>query len=86
MRRLGLNEIREEYLEFFESKGHLRLKSYPLIPNNDKSLLLINAGMAPLKDYFTGVKIELLPVKNVLEQPILTTLEKLKDMELFLKC
>ena len=38
MRRLGLNEIREEYLEFFESKGHLRLKSYPLIPNNDKSL------------------------------------------------
>ena len=56
MRRLGLNEIREEYLEFFESKGHLRLKSYPLIPNNDKSLLLINAGMAPLKDYFTGVK------------------------------
>ena len=56
MRKLGLNEIREEYLEFFESKGHLRLKSYPLIPNNDKSLLLINAGMAPLKDYFTGVK------------------------------
>lgn len=56
MRRLGLNEIREEYLEFFESKGHLRLKSYSLIPNNDKSLLLINAGMAPLKDYFTGVK------------------------------
>ena len=56
MRKLGLNEIREEYLEFFEGKGHLRLKSYPLIPNNDKSLLLINAGMAPLKDYFTGVK------------------------------
>ena len=56
MRKLRLNEIREEYLDFFESKGHLRLKSYPLIPNNDKSLLLINAGMAPLKDYFTGVK------------------------------
>ena len=56
MRKLGLNEIRKEYLDFFESKGHLRLKSYPLIPNNDKSLLLINAGMAPLKDYFTGVK------------------------------
>ena len=56
MRKLGLNEIREEYLDFFESKGHLRLKSYPLVPNNDKSLLLINAGMAPLKDYFTGVK------------------------------
>ncbi len=46
MRKLGLNEIREEYLDFFESKGHLRLKSYPLIPNNDKSLLLINAKMS----------------------------------------
>ena len=56
MKKLGLNEIREEYLKFFEEKGHLRLKSYPLIPNNDKSLLLINAGMAPLKDYFTGIK------------------------------
>lgn len=56
MKKLGLNEIRKEYLDFFEEKGHLRLKSYPLIPNNDKSLLLINAGMAPLKDYFTGVK------------------------------
>lgn len=56
MKKLGLNEIRKEYLDFFESKGHLVLKSYPLIPNNDKSLLLINAGMAPLKDYFTGVK------------------------------
>ena len=56
MKKLELNEIRKEYLDFFEEKGHLRLKSYPLIPNNDKSLLLINAGMAPLKDYFTGVK------------------------------
>lgn len=56
MKKLGLNEIRKEYLDFFESKGHLRLKSYSLIPNNDKSLLLINAGMAPLKEYFTGVK------------------------------
>lgn len=56
MKKLGLNEIRREYLKFFEEKEHLLLKSYPLIPNNDKSLLLINAGMAPLKEYFTGVK------------------------------
>ncbi len=50
----GLNEIREKYLTFFESKGHLRHKSYPLVPINDKSILLINAGMTPLKKYFTG--------------------------------
>lgn len=50
----GLNELREKYLEFFESKGHLRLESFSLIPNNDKSLLLINSGMAPMKKYFTG--------------------------------
>lgn len=50
----GLNELREKYLEFFESKGHLRLDSFSLIPNNDKSLLLINSGMAPMKKYFTG--------------------------------
>lgn len=54
MERLGLNEIRERYLKFFESKGHLRLPSFPLVPQNDNSLLLINAGMAPLKPYFTG--------------------------------
>lgn len=54
MEKLGLNEIREKYLSFFESKGHLRAKSFPLVPQNDKSLLLINAGMAPLKAYFTG--------------------------------
>ena len=54
MEKLGLNEIRERFLRFFESKGHLRIKSYPLVPQNDKSLLLINAGMAPLKHYFTG--------------------------------
>jgi alanyl-tRNA synthetase len=52
--KLGLNEIREKYLSFFESKGHLRLPSFPLIPQGDSSLLLINAGMAPLKPYFTG--------------------------------
>ncbi|MBR6694680.1 MAG: alanine--tRNA ligase [Clostridia bacterium] len=50
----SLNELREKYLSFFESKGHLRLKSFPLVPNNDKSLLLINSGMAPMKKYFTG--------------------------------
>ncbi len=50
----GLNEIREKYLKFFESKEHLRLPSFSLIPQGDKSLLLINAGMAPMKKYFTG--------------------------------
>ena len=50
----GLNELREKYLSFFESKGHLRLKSFSLVPQNDKSLLLINSGMAPMKKYFTG--------------------------------
>ncbi len=54
MQKLGLNEIRERYLSFFESKGHLRLPSFSLVPENDKSLLLINAGMAPLKPYFKG--------------------------------
>lgn len=54
MKWMGVNELRESYLSFFESKGHLRHKSYPLVPINDKSLLLINAGMAPLKKYFTG--------------------------------
>lgn len=51
---MGLNEIREKYLSFFEGKGHLRLPSFPLIPQNDKSILLINAGMTPMKPYFTG--------------------------------
>ena len=50
----GLNELREKYLSFFESKGHLRLPSFSLIPQNDKSLLLINSGMAPMKKWFTG--------------------------------
>ncbi|MBQ1928257.1 MAG: alanine--tRNA ligase [Clostridia bacterium] len=54
MKWTGLNELREKYLEFFESKGHLRLQSFPLIPQNDNSLLLINSGMAPMKKYFTG--------------------------------
>lgn len=54
MKWTGLNELREKYLSFFESKGHLRLPSFPLIPRDDKSLLLINSGMAPMKKYFTG--------------------------------
>ncbi len=54
MKWTGLNELREKYLSFFESKGHLRLPSFSLIPQNDKSLLLINSGMAPMKKYFTG--------------------------------
>lgn len=54
MKWMSLNELRERYLSFFESKGHLRLGSFSLVPNNDKSLLLINSGMAPMKKYFTG--------------------------------
>jgi len=50
----GLNELREMYLRFFETKGHLRLPSFPLVPRNDKSILLINAGMTPMKPFFTG--------------------------------
>lgn len=57
MEKLGLNEIREKYLSFFESKGHLRLPSFPLVPKDDNSLLLINAGMAPLKPYFKGEQV-----------------------------
>ena len=53
-RPFGVNELREAFLAFFESKGHLRMKSFSLVPHNDKSLLLINSGMAPLKPYFTG--------------------------------
>ncbi len=54
MKWTSLNELREKFLSFFESKGHLRLGSFSLIPNNDKSLLLINSGMAPMKKFFTG--------------------------------
>ena len=57
----SLNDLREKYLSFFESKGHLRMPSFSLVPNNDKSLLLINSGMAPLKKYFTG---EVIPPRN----------------------
>lgn len=57
MKPYGLNELRKMYLDFFESKGHLVMPSFSLVPQNDKSLLLINAGMAPLKPYFTGQEI-----------------------------
>jgi alanyl-tRNA synthetase len=56
MKSMSLNDIREAYLDFFEGKEHLRMGSFPLVPKNDKSLLLINAGMAPLKPYFTGLQ------------------------------
>ena len=52
MQWTGLNELREKYLSFFESKGHLRLDSFPLVPKDDPSLLLINSGMAPMKKWF----------------------------------
>ncbi len=54
MKWTSLNDLREKYLSFFESKGHLRLPSFPLVPQGDKSLLLINSGMAPMKKFFTG--------------------------------
>ncbi len=57
MEKMGVNEIREAFLSFFESKGCLRLGSFPLIPHNDNSLLLINSGMAPMKKWFTGAEI-----------------------------
>jgi len=57
LKKYGVNELRKMYLEFFESKDHLKMKSFSLIPHNDNSLLLINSGMAPLKPYFTGQEI-----------------------------
>lgn len=63
MQKYGVNELRRMFLEFFESKGHLAMKSFSLVPHNDKSLLLINSGMAPLKPYFTGQEIP--PCKRV---------------------
>ena len=57
MTAYGVNQLRRMFLEFFESKGHLAMKSFSLVPHNDNSLLLINSGMAPLKPYFTGQEI-----------------------------
>ena len=63
MEKLTTNEIRQKYLDFFQEKAHYVMESFPLVPKDDKSLLLINAGMAPLKPYFTGVKVP--PSKRV---------------------
>ncbi len=63
MKQYGVNELRKMFLDFFESKEHLAMKSFSLVPHNDKSLLLINSGMAPLKPYFTGAEIP--PKKRV---------------------
>ncbi len=57
MKQYGVNELRRMFLAFFESKDHLKMKSFSLVPHNDNSLLLINSGMAPLKPYFTGQEI-----------------------------
>ena len=57
MEKHSLNELRKMFLDFFEKRGHLVVNSYSLVPKNDNSLLLINAGMAPLKPYFTGQEI-----------------------------
>ena len=57
MKKYGVNELRKMFLDFFESKEHLAMKSFSLVPHNDNSLLLINSGMAPLKPYFTGQEI-----------------------------
>ena len=84
MEKLGLNEIRKMFLEFFESKGHLIHESFSLVPEKDKSLILINSGMAPLKPYFAGL--ETPPRKrNVSEQAILKISVIQTDMVLSLK-
>lgn len=57
MKKMGLNEIRKAFLDFYEEKGHYVTSSFPLVPINDKSLLLVNAGMQPLKNYFTGLEV-----------------------------
>lgn len=63
MEWIGLNELREKFLAFFEQKEHKRLESFPLIPQDDKSLLLINSGMAPMKKWFLGQSVP--PSKRV---------------------
>ena len=63
MQWTGLNELREKYLSFFESKAHTRLQSFPLLPQGDNSLLLINSGMAPMKKWFLGQEVP--PSKRV---------------------
>ena len=86
----GVNELREMFLSFFESKEHLRLPSFSLIPQNDQSLLLINSGMAPMKPYFKG-EVELpaagfVPARSAFVPVILKTSVKLPAMVPILKC
>ena len=69
MKKYGVNELRQMFLDFMESKGHLVMKSFSLVPQGDKSLLLINAGMAPLKPYFTGAEI---PPRTRVTSPLVT--------------
>lgn len=86
----GLNELREKYLSFFESKGHLRLPSFSLVPQHDKSLLLINSGMAPMKKWFTGE--ETPPRKRVttcqkcIRTPDIENVGKTRVTERILRC
>ena len=86
----GVNELREMFLSFFESKGHLRLPSFSLIPQNDASLLLINSGMAPMKPYFTG-EMEppvtgFAPARSASAPVILRTSARLPVMAPILRC
>ena len=61
MEKYGVNELRRMFLDYFEEQGHLKMKSFSLVPQNDNSVLIINAGMTPLKPYFTGQEIPHLP-------------------------
>ena len=91
MKKYGVNELRKMFLDFFESKGHLAMKSFSLVPHNDNSLLLINSGMAPLKPYFTGQEIPPrtksdVPVRNVSVPAISRMSVRLPVMVPFLRC
>ena len=91
MQKYGVNELRRMFLEFFESKGHLAMKSFSLVPHNDNSLLLINSGMAPLKPYFTGQEIPPrqtgdVPARSVSVPVILKISERPPVTVPFLKC
>ena len=90
MKKYGVNELRRMFLEFFESKGHLVLKCFSLVPHNDNSLLLINSGMAPLKPYFTGQEIphrrRVTTCQKCIRTAILRTSERPPATALFLRC
>ncbi len=88
MKPYGVNELRRMFLDFFESKQHLKMKSFSLVPHNDNSLLIINSGMAPLKPYFTGQEIpprrrvttcQKCVLSNACAQEILRTPERRQD-------